>query len=277
MARKRLGQLLVDTGLIRQDDLHRALEEQKQWGGPLGQIMVELGLVKEMDLVYVLSRQLNIPVANLEGRDIPGEVLDLVPGEFCQKHNLLPFHHEPVGNFLDVAMVEPLNVDTLDRLRVMTKSNVRPHFTTYSTLARMLRKHYDIEINWQDSAREGIRYRPPGDLHLDARERDISELIEGEQEPAEDETQPPPEQPSSQPTEPRFATTATTEDSFREIHADMKALAYSLQEGVAELRSRIDEVEALLERDERVLRRILGLLLDKEICTQRELEELLSD
>jgi hypothetical protein len=275
MPRKRLGELLVDTGLIDEDDLLRALEEQEEWGGPLGQIMVELGLVKEMDLVYVLSRQLNIPVADLEGRSIPQKVLDLVPSEFCQQHSLLPFHHEPIGNFLDVAMVEPLDMDTLERLRVMTKANVRPHFTTYSTLARMLRRHYDVEINWQDSQREGIRYRPTGTLQLDAHARRVSGLGNPASAGAPvteldfDHPQPSDEGPPAE--DPAAA------EQGQDAPADLQASLAALEKKAARLEERIAELGALLERDERVLRRMLGLLLDKEICTQAELEELLSD
>lgn len=281
MARKRIGELLVESGLIDKNDLKRALEEQKQWGGPLGQIMVELGLVKELDLVFVLSRQLHIPVAKLEDRTIDPSVLEMVPADFCGENNLIPFHHEPVGNFLDVAMVEPLNLDTLDRLRVLTKANIRSHFTTYSTLNRLLHRNYGVQFTWQRRSKEGIRYRPPSKKSLDAgalSKGDLSEEHKKVSAPEEgkggfsDEAHPEPEEGSTLSFSGDFSSISSSD---RKI-ADLKALLLVAREENEALSSRVKRLEALIERDESVLRRILGFLLDKGLCTEKELEELLA-
>ena len=281
MGRKRIGELLVESGLIDENDLKRALEEQKQWGGPLGQIMVELGLVKELDLVFVLSRQLHIPVAKLEDRAIDPSVLEMVPADFCGENNLIPFHHEPVGNFLDVAMVEPLNIDTLDRLRVLTKANIRSHFTTYSTLNRLLHRHYGVQLTWQKRSKEGIRYRPPSNMSLDERElsrRDLSgehKKVSFPKDKKEDPSQADPPEPKEGSTLSLSGEYPLMSSTDRKI-ADLKALLLAAREENEALSSRVDRLEALIDRDESVLRRILGFLLDKGLCTQKELEDLLA-
>lgn len=276
MARKRLGEILMASGLIDSDELRRALKEQQQWGGPLGQIMVEMGLIKELDLVFVLSRQLNIPVADLEDREISREILDMVPASFCQENQLIPFDRESIGNFLDVAMVEPLNMDTLDNLRVLTKSNIRSHFTTYSTLNRLLHRFYGISLTWEKESREGILYSAPSSLQLDGRElstedfqRSYSDILSGIRPSAKGVAK---DTKSHRKISGEHQTLTETD---RRI-VDLKTRVLSCCEKTDELTSRIRELEALIERDETILRRILGFLLDKGLCSRAELEKILS-
>lgn len=278
MGRKKIGELLVDAGLIDEDDLRRALKEQAQWGGALGQIMVELELVKELDLVFVLSRQLHIPVAELEDREIPKDVLDMVPLSFCQTHKLIPFNKETVGNFLDVAMVEPLNLDTLDNLRVLTKSNIRSNFTTYSTLNRLLRKYFGVPLKRRatDSARGRQSISPS--LHLDGRELTAEDF-----------------EPNT-PTTSDYSETKKTSGSKEQVSrspssissenppvspierklTDFKAQLISAREETKIMETRIETLEDLIERDEIILRRLLGFLVEKELCTKEELKQILS-
>jgi len=278
MGRKKIGELLVDAGLIDDDDLHRALKEQAQWGGALGQIMVELGLVKELDLVFVLSRQLHIPVAELEDREIPKDVLDMVPLSFCQTHKLIPFNKEAVGNFLDVAMVEPLNLDTLDNLRVLTKSNIRSNFTTYSTLNRLLRKHFGVPLKRRakDSARRGQSIPPS--LHLDGRELTAEDF-----EPSTPITSDYLENKKTSGDKEQISSSHSSISSenppvtpIERKLTDFKAQLISAREETKMLESRIETLEDQIERDEIILRRLLGFMVEKELCTQEELKQILS-
>ncbi len=276
MARKKLGEILVASGLIDANDLQRALKEQQQWGGPLGRIMVEMGLIKELDLVFVLSRQLHIPVADLQEREIPRELLDMVPSEFCRENLLIPFSRESIGNFLDVAMVEPLNIDILDKLRVLTKSNIRPHFTTYSTLNRFLRRYYGVSLSPEKESREGSMFRPPSSLQLNGRElstndfeRSSSDVIYGLQSSAQENMQ---EGMGHRKSSGEHQVLSAID---RRV-LDLKARVLSWGEKTDSLASRIGDLEALIERDEAVLRRILGFLLDKGLCSQAELNKIIS-
>src|SRR5689334_9700864 len=80
MARKRLGEILIQAGVLDEARLNVALREQQRWGGPLGRKLIELHLIREEDLVQALAFQLNIPVApELAGRPLPQATLDLLP------------------------------------------------------------------------------------------------------------------------------------------------------------------------------------------------------
>src|SRR6185295_13691470 len=140
MARKKLGEMLVEAGVITEQSLRAALGEQRRWGGTLGRSLIEMKLVSEPELVGVLAKQLNLPTIDLDKADIPQAVLDLVPGELAQQHNLVPFA-QPM-KFLDVAMADPTNIGVLDELRIRTQLNIRPYLAGPKMIERALAKHY---------------------------------------------------------------------------------------------------------------------------------------
>src|SRR5262245_52544042 len=148
MPRKKLGEVLVQAGLLDEAKLRVALREQQRWGGPLGRHLLELRLVREDDLVRALSMQLNFPVApDLIAHPPPPNVFGLMPLEFCEEHSLLPFHID--GKFLAVALCAPTNLALLDEIRIRTKLNVRPHIIGPQTLEKALSKHYkgiDLDV-----------------------------------------------------------------------------------------------------------------------------------
>ena len=86
MARKRIGEILIEAGIIDEDHLRAALVEQRRKGGPIGRALVELKLVAEETLVAALSRQLAVPVVDLDALEVPQAVVDLVPGEWAEAH-----------------------------------------------------------------------------------------------------------------------------------------------------------------------------------------------
>src|SRR6185312_4357438 len=91
MARKKLGEMLVEAGILSDASLQHALHEQRRWGGTLGRTLVEMRLVREEDLLGVLSRQFGVPVIDLDRIAIPSAVLELVPGDLAQELSVVPF------------------------------------------------------------------------------------------------------------------------------------------------------------------------------------------
>jgi len=125
MPRKKLGEMLVEAGVLSDQGLRRALNEQKRWGRTLGHTLVDMKLVSEAELVGVLSVQLNLPTVDLDAVDIHPTVLELVPGELAEQFNIMPFA-QPM-KFLDVAMLDPTNLGIVDELRIRTQLNIRPY------------------------------------------------------------------------------------------------------------------------------------------------------
>src|SRR5687767_2437875 len=118
MARKKIGDLLVEMGIIDPHQLQSALAHQRQWGGKLGKIIVEKRFTTEKAIVDALSKQLNAKVIPL--RDLPPDprALKLVPLELAKKHNLFPYQflqEKPVDKVL-VAMSDPTDLAALDEV-----------------------------------------------------------------------------------------------------------------------------------------------------------------
>lgn len=290
MARKRLGELLIEAGAITPEQLQRALKEQKEWGGPLGQVLLDLNYLNEEGLVRALSTQLNIPIANLEGHRIPPMVLEMIPAEFCRDNALLPFNYVGVGAFLDVAMVEPVDLDTLDKIRVLTQCNIRPHFTTYGALARGLYRYHGFRSNFQSH-----RSRHRSSAQIDAAQRANVVLDAREREMPEEEPQVPEtltlrpvsqddidalvskqSEPKQSGPEPAGAKPAQKEQAETIAETTrLESLLKANYQRLMEAEQRVADLESFLHRDERILRRILGLLVDRKVISSEELKRIL--
>jgi type IV pilus assembly protein PilB len=122
--KKRLiGELLKDKGLITEEQLDKALAEQKAEGKLLGRILVEKGYVSEEDILAVLSAQLGMKEVDLSDIKIPKDLLERVPVAVAKAYKIVPVRME--GNTLVVAMGDPMNIQVLDDLRFMLDSEVK--------------------------------------------------------------------------------------------------------------------------------------------------------
>jgi type IV pilus assembly protein PilB len=129
MAEKRkLGEILLEAGLINEFELRRALSDQRQWGRPLGVTLVSMGFVSEAELMRVLSDQLCYPVADLDLKIVAPEVIELVPYEIATKHHCLPLTVQPKGSVMELylAMCDPTDLAVVDDIRFRTGHEVRP-------------------------------------------------------------------------------------------------------------------------------------------------------
>jgi hypothetical protein len=132
--------MLVDAGLLSEQQLRVALKEQQRWGGSLGRTVVEMKLVGEPELVRVLAEQLKVAAVNLDAIEIPQSVLAWVTADMADLHAMVPYA-QPM-KFLDVAMADPTNVGVLDELRTRTKLNIRPALAGPKMIERAIGKYY---------------------------------------------------------------------------------------------------------------------------------------
>ncbi|MEK6608475.1 MAG: hypothetical protein AABZ30_12515, partial [Myxococcota bacterium] len=140
--RKKVGDLLIQAGIIDEDQLRSALAEQRKWGGALGKVLVNLGFCTEEALVQTLSSQLNMPAVKLDSRTPDPAALKMLPADFCQEHQVFPFAFTAVGKFLDVAVLDPTDLTLIDEVRVRTRANVRPYLAGAQSLDAAIRVHY---------------------------------------------------------------------------------------------------------------------------------------
>jgi len=138
--RIRLGEALVEEGLINQQQLERALAVHKQSGKRLGEVLVEMGLVTEEDVVQVLARQAGIPYLNLSTYIIDPVTAKIVPEHVARRYQVIPI--TKVGNKLTVAMVDPLNVLAIDEIQLMTGFVVKAVVATSKDIKEAIDKAY---------------------------------------------------------------------------------------------------------------------------------------
>ena len=112
---KTLGQLLLEEGLISQEQLDASLTMQAAEGGFLGRILVRQGFVSQEAVASALVKQCKIPHLSLLDYNIGPDVLQLIPAEVCRQHHVLPI--DKLGRILTVAMVDPLDLDALQAIR----------------------------------------------------------------------------------------------------------------------------------------------------------------
>ncbi len=102
----KLGQILISSAIITEDQLKQALATQKKEGGRLGTNLVKLGFITEEKLVAFLSKQYGVPAINLSEYKIDPAVLKLVPAEMAKKYLIMPVAR--VGATLTITMADPV-------------------------------------------------------------------------------------------------------------------------------------------------------------------------
>lgn len=125
---QKIGQALLDAGMITPTQLSAALGEQARWGNRIGETLVQLGFLPERALIRILSERIGFPAVDLNGRTIPPDVLDLIPSEIAGKYTALPIvkEREAGREILYVAMEDPSNLSATDDLAFRTGCELRP-------------------------------------------------------------------------------------------------------------------------------------------------------
>lgn len=163
--KKRLGDLLLEEGLIDKYQLQAALAEQKKWGGRLGKHLIDLGILSEETLVKVLSKLLALPSVDVGRISIPKSVIEYVPVRTAEKFNVMPIGVEETAGAkrtIIVAMADPTNLAALDELRFTTGCAVRAVVSGDSSIERAIRVYYHGEdAAGAGAPRPGVRRPSP--------------------------------------------------------------------------------------------------------------------
>ncbi|WP_333870591.1 GspE/PulE family protein [Desulforamulus putei] len=142
-AKKRLGDLLVDSKLITEDQLKEALAAQKITGERLGQVLIRLGFVKEQDILNALEMQLGIPKISLANR-IDENLIKSLPETLIRRHRVIPVSRD--GNRMIVAMFDPLNVVALDDIRLNSGCDVEPVIASQAEIDAVIQKVFGLSF-----------------------------------------------------------------------------------------------------------------------------------
>jgi len=139
---KPLGQLLVERGLISEEDLKNALALQQERRDKLGRILVDLGYVAEREVLNVLSEQLKVPLFTGEYPAVPLEAAAL-PYRFLRAFHAIPVHIEE--NVLSLVMADPLDVETQNTVRLRSGMNVKIFMALEGEIQEQLDRMYGEE------------------------------------------------------------------------------------------------------------------------------------
>lgn len=115
MVTKPLGQILKSLGFVKEFDIQENLRVQKEKGGALGQLLLQNGLITEENLNQALAQQRGMDFIDLEKEEIPPEVIDLVDATTVETFMIMPVRYD--GTTLTVAIARPDNLNVLDDLR----------------------------------------------------------------------------------------------------------------------------------------------------------------
>jgi type IV pilus assembly protein PilB len=147
-ARKRLGELLLEDGMVDHLQLETALGHQRKWGGKLGETLVHLRLVPEPAVVSALSRRFDCQVARLadlrRGPQLEA-ALALVPAELARRHLVLPL--EATAKTLTLAMADPANVLAADEISARTGRRVVPRIAGAGEIGGAIDRFYGAEFD----------------------------------------------------------------------------------------------------------------------------------
>ncbi len=162
VSKRRLGEILIESGLLSPDQISSALEVQKRTGKRLGEVLVEMKVISEEEIAFALAMQLKIPFIDLKDYTIQENVIECLPEEVCMKFGCVPVTMR--DNILDVAMADPLNLNTIKDLQFITGYNIQPAISTRSQIIEKLRKHYYPEKTIEEVADElgdvGLEFVP---------------------------------------------------------------------------------------------------------------------
>ncbi len=172
--KKRLGEILQELGLIKEEQLKEALEEQKVTGERLGEILVKLGYIESDRLYDALGIQFGIVPVKLSQQRIESKVIEKVPASIARRQKIIPIKVD--DNKLTVAMADPLNLLALDNLRMMLGCEVEGALASEEEIVEALEKYYGRE---EDTAASMIQ---------ELSEQDITFEETGEETTGEEDT-----------------------------------------------------------------------------------------
>ncbi len=139
----RVGDLLLQKGLITKEQLMQALEEQKKTHERLGQILIQKGLISPQELSNILSNQYNIPSINIENYALDPDIVSLLPEQFIRTNYIIPLKR--TNNTLEVACVPPVNPEVLENARLITGLRIKPYLITENEFEQALNKIYNLK------------------------------------------------------------------------------------------------------------------------------------
>jgi type IV pilus assembly protein PilB len=141
--KKRLGDLLIESGKVNYKQLEYVLQKQKSTGKRLGELFVEEKIVTENEILDVLEIQLGIKRINLEEIEVETEAVKAISANLASKHSIIPISIR--DKKIQLVMSDPLNIIAVDDVRIATGNSVEIFMATGSQVREAIRKYYSAQ------------------------------------------------------------------------------------------------------------------------------------
>jgi len=169
-----LGRLLVDKGVISDDQLRIAVQEQNKTHQPLGRLLVNLGFLSEATIRDVLSENLGQESVDLSNVIIDPAAIKLIPKDVARRYQMVPLAVNPATKQLTLAVADPDNIIALDQVRALLKDEYRltTHLASESDILRSIDQYYGFELSI-----DGILHEiEPGEMEYQVMQAGVNEF-----------------------------------------------------------------------------------------------------
>ncbi|MCX5811452.1 MAG: ATPase, T2SS/T4P/T4SS family [Proteobacteria bacterium] len=178
--RKKLGEILIEAKRLREEDLSKALIEQRKYGERLGKVLIRMGFLTERDIIDTVSKQLGIPIVILDEKDIPRELANLISDDIAKNYLIMPFERR--FNILKLAMVDPLDINAMDEVTRIVRMEVDPCITTEGEMKRALEKYYGVKTIVEETLQK-MKEEEGAAKHEEEEEEEKVTFEPGDEEP----------------------------------------------------------------------------------------------
>lgn len=142
---KRIGEVLIDTGIISRQELDHALEEQQKTGGKIGEILVRKGYMTEQQLSAALEFVLGIPYVQISQFKLDPETVRMLPTYYIRRYKVLPVTRKE--HSLILAMVDPLNQKLLDDITAATGLSIIPVLSSEKEIDMAIQQYLALQVD----------------------------------------------------------------------------------------------------------------------------------
>jgi len=153
---RRLGEILIDEGVITLDQLNIALTEQKKIKLPLGKLLVNMGFATEAIMRSALGEALEQDSVDLSSVVPDPDAISMIDSDTARKHKVIPLNYDPINAKLTVAMSDTFNLFTLDRIRIQVGQHIEiiPVLSGEAEISSSIDQFYGYELSIDGILRE---------------------------------------------------------------------------------------------------------------------------
>jgi len=138
--RKRLGEILVNNGLITREQLNEAQEHSIKEKNRIGEALISLGYLTDTDVYTALGDQLGVPYVSLSYYSVDPDVISMVPEQLARQHTIIPLFR--VRGSLTLGMADPLNIAVIDQVVRSTGLEIEPSICSEAEIERAIDHYY---------------------------------------------------------------------------------------------------------------------------------------